>query len=167
MMGMIYQRSYLTIIAAAGDRPSYGLPAVSSRKKKSRPFVKLQPNVHVISPPDHCWDSYLERTFESLKWRTRGWTYQEGALSKRRLLFTDSHLYFECAAGKAQPPLRWPYLNWQDAAKLEYEGSMLFPPIFSPKNPSLEIKRCIEDFWPSFHQRQRCLGCVYRRVERI
>lgn len=29
---------------------------------------------------------------------TRGWTYQEGLLSKRRIFFTDEQVYFECDA---------------------------------------------------------------------
>ena len=30
------------------------------------------------------------------KWNTRGWTYQECLLSRRRLVFTDSQVYFQC-----------------------------------------------------------------------
>lgn len=29
-------------------------------------------------------------------WATRGWTYQEGVLSNRRLVFTDEQVYWEC-----------------------------------------------------------------------
>ena len=30
------------------------------------------------------------------KWSTRGWTYQEAVLSRRRLVFTEHQVYFEC-----------------------------------------------------------------------
>jgi hypothetical protein len=30
------------------------------------------------------------------RWATRGWTYQEGLLSRRRLAFTSQQLYFHC-----------------------------------------------------------------------
>ncbi len=29
-------------------------------------------------------------------WSSRAWTYQEGLLSRRRLLFTESQVYFQC-----------------------------------------------------------------------
>lgn len=31
-------------------------------------------------------------------WSTRGWTFQEGVLSRRRLVFTKEQIYFECKA---------------------------------------------------------------------
>jgi hypothetical protein len=34
----------------------------------------------------------------SPKWSTRGWTYQEAVLSRRRLVFTEGQTYFECNA---------------------------------------------------------------------
>lgn len=30
------------------------------------------------------------------KWATRGWTYQEGCLSRRRLIFTEKEVLFLC-----------------------------------------------------------------------
>lgn len=30
------------------------------------------------------------------KWNTRGWTYQEGLLARRRLVFTNDEVYFQC-----------------------------------------------------------------------
>ncbi|KAK3492229.1 heterokaryon incompatibility protein-domain-containing protein [Neurospora hispaniola] len=77
-MGRIYSNSILTIIAAAGDEPEYGLPGCKSTTR----FLVLYE-----SPTDHITNS---------KWNTRGWTYQEGLLSKRRLVFTDLMVYFQC-----------------------------------------------------------------------
>ena len=35
-------------------------------------------------------------TIKESEWATRGWTYQEGVLSNRRLVFTEKQLYWEC-----------------------------------------------------------------------
>ncbi|RYP13467.1 hypothetical protein DL765_006880 [Monosporascus sp. GIB2] len=35
-------------------------------------------------------------TIRNSEWTTRGWTYQEGVLSKRRLVFTEEQIYWEC-----------------------------------------------------------------------
>lgn len=89
-MGRIYSNSILTIIAAAGDGPDYGLPGVSSRPRLAQVGVKINDEISLVlyePPKDHIASS---------KWNTRGWTYQEGLLSKRRLVFTDLMVYFQC-----------------------------------------------------------------------
>ncbi|MCJ1231587.1 hypothetical protein MMC12_008265 [Toensbergia leucococca] len=35
-------------------------------------------------------------TLRNSEWAERGWTYQEGVLSKRRLVFSDQQMYWEC-----------------------------------------------------------------------
>ncbi|KAK3503401.1 heterokaryon incompatibility protein-domain-containing protein [Neurospora crassa] len=89
-MGRIYSNSILTIIAAAGDGPEYGLPGVSSRPRITQVGVQINNEISLVlyePPKDHIVNS---------KWNTRGWTYQEGLLSKRRLVFTDLMVYFQC-----------------------------------------------------------------------
>ncbi|MCJ1309316.1 hypothetical protein MMC25_002975 [Agyrium rufum] len=36
-------------------------------------------------------------TIRNSEWATRGWTYQEGILSNRRLVFTEQQVYWECS----------------------------------------------------------------------
>lgn len=89
-MGRIYSNSILTIIAAAGDGPDYGLPGVSSRPRITQAGVQINNEISLVlyePPTDHIINS---------RWNTRGWTYQEGLLSKRRLVFTDLMVYFQC-----------------------------------------------------------------------
>lgn len=92
-MDLIYQNAELTIVAAAGDDPSYGLPGVCERKRMSHNLTTCA-NIgkhFLISTYAYPMHSVL-----GTKWITRAWTYQEGLLSRRRLVFTEEQMYFEC-----------------------------------------------------------------------
>lgn len=97
-MSTIYQRADLTIIAAAGNNPLYGLPGV----QKPRPVLPLVDHRRVGSlcfskvPEDKTIaDIYMINIAES-EWASRAWTYQEAAFSRRRLIFTDRQVIFNC-----------------------------------------------------------------------
>ncbi|KAK1778974.1 heterokaryon incompatibility protein-domain-containing protein [Copromyces sp. CBS 386.78] len=94
-MGSIYSLSILTIIGAAGEDAEYGLPGVSSPPRVPQLWTtipcdgrKSQLPLIYFHPPD--------TEIRTAKWHSRGWTYQEGMLSKRRLVFSDRHIYFQC-----------------------------------------------------------------------
>jgi hypothetical protein len=89
-MHLIYAGAEVTIIAAAGDDGEYGLPGVGKRPHFRQPVAKVE-NKSIVSTLGHPIQD-----IESSKWSTRGWTYQEAVLSKRRLAFTDHQVYFEC-----------------------------------------------------------------------
>ncbi|TVY22956.1 hypothetical protein LHYA1_G008166 [Lachnellula hyalina] len=90
-MTTIYQEADITIVAAAGSRASYGLPGIRSTSRKPQPRYYLDSGSLLLSTmPDPRYD-----IFESCHW-TRGWTYQEGILSRRRIVFTDHQIYWEC-----------------------------------------------------------------------
>lgn len=88
-MDKIYAGSALTIIAAAGSDGSYGLPGVSRQRVVNQPF-------HFGRRILYSTPLFSRETLESTTWSSRGWTYQEGLLSTRRLVFTDTQLYYEC-----------------------------------------------------------------------
>jgi len=89
-MDLIYNLAQLTIIAAAGVDSEYGLPGVRARKV-NQPQAKLGycRLVSVMEDPANL--------IKESRWFSRGWTYQEGVLSRRRLVFTEEQAYFECA----------------------------------------------------------------------
>ncbi|KAK3402786.1 heterokaryon incompatibility protein-domain-containing protein [Sordaria brevicollis] len=88
-MGSIYACSTLTIIAAAGDDAEHGLPGVTSRPRIPQLSVDLG-DFSVVEFHSPRYD------IESSTWSTRGWTYQEAQLARRRLVFTDNQVYFQC-----------------------------------------------------------------------
>lgn len=88
-MNVIYNSSVITIIAAAGDNPYYGLPGVSTTPRNPQPYIKIGTRTVIYTP-------YVLREIVDSTWNSRGWTYQEGLLSPRKLVFTDVQAYFQC-----------------------------------------------------------------------
>jgi len=87
-MADIYSASTLTIIAADGQDANHGLTGVS--KPRSEPLH--------IRIGTSCLVSHLciRDELQDSKWNTRGWTYQEGMLAQRRLVFAQSKVVFQC-----------------------------------------------------------------------
>ncbi|RDW63367.1 hypothetical protein BP6252_10912 [Coleophoma cylindrospora] len=91
-MGFVYENAELAIIAAAGLDENYGLPGVGATPRKAQNAAEIG-NIRALSSMRHP-HSFIR----SSKWSTRGWTFQEAMLSRRRLVFTDEQVYFECNA---------------------------------------------------------------------
>ena len=89
-MDSIYITAELTLIAAAGDDASFGLPGVS-RKRKMRYRDATVGNICVSYTPPTVHSAIMHS-----RWFTRGWTFQEGYLARRRLYFTDRAVLFVC-----------------------------------------------------------------------
>jgi len=92
-MGRIYAQCVLTIICAAGDGPDLGLPGVGATKRIPQPTLRWGKEELV-----YCFTKGSRRDVHSSKWNSRGWTYQEGLLARRRLVFTERQAYFQCQA---------------------------------------------------------------------
>jgi hypothetical protein len=91
-MDAIYQNSELTIFAAAGPDENYGLPGVGVRSRAFQPTTRIGEVkvVWTMRDPHH--------SIRCSRWFTRGWTFQEAVLSRRRLVFTEEQVYIECNA---------------------------------------------------------------------
>lgn len=91
-MDRIYGCASITIIDAAGSNSDCGLPGVSnvSRRPQKSMFIRGRKLLSVESPIEEIRNS---------RWASRGWTFQEGQLSNRRLVFTPSQVYLQCKAG--------------------------------------------------------------------
>ena len=91
-MDIIYSHAQLTIIAAAGSGSDYGLPGVGARPRhpvKRHMLGQIEFEEIVVDFKD-------EGRLISTPWAQRGWTLQEGLLSKRRLIFTNRQTSFIC-----------------------------------------------------------------------
>ncbi len=93
-MHLVYRNAQITIIAAAGSNPSYGLAGISRGRHSSQVCATINGNIRLTSCPHDPWNQV-----SSSKWNERGWTYQEGYFSRRRLFFTDDQVIFDCMNG--------------------------------------------------------------------
>ena len=89
MMDCIYSQAQLTIIAAAGEDPTYGLPGISSTARNPQHRLQLG-DIELVQIHRSDEDVYYS------KWASRGWTFQEGYLSRRRLMFTEHEVLYLC-----------------------------------------------------------------------
>ncbi|KAE9976708.1 hypothetical protein EG327_007971 [Venturia inaequalis] len=88
-MDKIYQGAHVVLIDAKGSDANHGLAGVSAaRQTQSRLRVRRD---ELIEAPRYPEYDILRST-----WASRGWTYQESAMAKRRLFFTAKQTYFEC-----------------------------------------------------------------------
>lgn len=108
-MDAIYSNSEVTIIAVAGEDPTYGLPGVSHRGRQPQFYQQIGSCVITKRP---------EGDVVALShWDRRGWTYQEGLLSRRRLIFTDEQVIFECHGMYCHEALDIPYASMHAAGE--------------------------------------------------
>ncbi|RSL50182.1 hypothetical protein CEP54_012036 [Fusarium duplospermum] len=120
LMAEIYGLAQITIIAAAGSNPSYGLPGVSRPRKVHQPQARVGKYTLIWA-----WGSdSVREDIASSVWLTRGWTYQEGLLSTRRLVFTDRQIYFQCNTSGFYETFKMPS-DLHDSMRKDLE----FPPM--------------------------------------
>jgi hypothetical protein len=89
-MDQIYSGAYVTIIAAAGSDPNYGLPGISHSRLYRQPSLSVA-GLELLSSL-----LGLPAVIEDKIWHTRAWTYQESVLPRRCIYFTKYQAYFVC-----------------------------------------------------------------------
>jgi hypothetical protein len=89
-MDQIYSNAEVTIIAAAGEGPDFGLPGVAGTLRDQQSSLNID-GYHLTATPLDIRPHVIES-----KWASRGWTYQEAILSRRRLIFTDQEVLWDC-----------------------------------------------------------------------
>jgi hypothetical protein len=81
--------------------------------------------------------SSAEWLVETSKWSSRGWTYQEGLLSKRRLIFTDQQIIWECNSMHSTESLALPLYAMHTKNKERYKVTVPHGP-FHYKTPGCQ-----------------------------
>jgi hypothetical protein len=138
VMDAIYANAVCTIIDAASDDSESGLPGVSQRPRVGQ-RIKTVGDWQLIGLP------LIEREIMESRWAQRGWTYQEGALSRRRLVFTKSQIYFQCHSKQWLECLSFP---WPFDSESQYPGiPVLYMESFNSHDYKKGIFRTISDYF--------------------
>ncbi|KAL7936686.1 heterokaryon incompatibility domain-containing protein [Trichoderma chlorosporum] len=121
LMGQIFSHSALTLVIASGEGVDDGITGVS---------VPREEQLSIQTEFDLFTTSLLRPDLEvaSSKWASRAWTYQEGLLSRRRLVFTPSQIYFQCQAMHCHESLSLP---------LKYAPGLNFGRVFPPSTEDI------------------------------
>ncbi|KAK8066794.1 HET domain-containing protein [Apiospora hydei] len=107
-MADVYQGSYFTIAATSSPDGDGGLyldsvtPATRVDLRRAKESSKPSPNTSNAEPPDACYIRYpvaSPDTIRSGPLSSRAWVLQEQMLSTRLVHFTDSQMFYQCAAG--------------------------------------------------------------------
>ena len=92
LMDVIYSASLATIISLDGLAAYEGLPRVGSNSQVvPQRVVDFGTGNSLLSMMPR-----LETKLRESNWMTRGWTFQEGILPNRRLIFAREQVYFIC-----------------------------------------------------------------------
>ena len=104
-MHEIYAAAEITILASAADEPwTSGLPGVSSTNRVPQETARIGTYSLASFIPSRVSRNLVSRS----KWASRAWTYQEAILSRRRLIFTQEQVLFECRLMDCQEALHVP-----------------------------------------------------------
>lgn len=89
-MDKIYGQALLTLVALAGSDANAGLPGVN----KPRIIDQSPATFNSVRLVNRL--PALASIRQSCVWNSRAWTFQEGALAKRSLYFTEGQVYWQC-----------------------------------------------------------------------
>ncbi|TGO24411.1 hypothetical protein BPAE_0103g00120 [Botrytis paeoniae] len=120
-MDGIYSKAYVTIIAAAGKTAADGLPGISTVPRIVQMETKISGCTFLELP------SILDSTRAST-WAQRGWTFQEGILSTRCLVFTDRGVLYHCRGRYSEESVQR-LIPWNTAAFMS--DCELLQPLFA------------------------------------
>lgn len=138
-MDLIYRNAEVTIVAAAGKDPAFGLPGVGERQRLTQPAATVNDYclVSTMTPPSVL--IYASR------WWERAWVLQEALLSRRRLIFTTEQVFFECQCMSCSEVLDEPldFLHQNKSYMDSRYRTGLFPDEGVGKDPS-DVAKLIE-----------------------
>jgi hypothetical protein len=134
LMDQIYSNAVITIVAASGNDAEAGLAGLCTAPRKMVQ-IKEEINGRTLLITQRLLKGQL---LES-KWFSRGWTYQEGFLSARCLIFTDQDCSFVCWQSQFRESIADIKVRWRDTSQFRSQRhtSALYAALNIPNLPKL------------------------------
>ena len=109
-MGTIYRRAYATIINISPENATEGIPGVNLTNRNCWQRSEQVGDLELVTSLPS-----LELAVKRSAWGNRGWTFQEGLMSIRCIIFGGKQVYYECATdiwceSMVEPPASFPSL---------------------------------------------------------
>lgn len=97
-MAQIYENAFITVVAVDGEDADHGLRGIGGPSQ----LRQYRPRIFPFSPKLELRSANDEEEEEDFlhKWHMRAWTFQERAISRRKLIFVDGTIYWECRVCK-------------------------------------------------------------------
>ena len=156
-MAFIYANAWLTIIAAQNSDANQGLygdrqvidPALEE------PTIAVQDQESDLMDTDENLTNqeimnYNARALMCSQWFSRGWTFQEYISSRRRLLFHDNIIGWECQES-----------SWHESQDL---SDIIQIPAPLTLKPSTSLQSMVDNSWPDFYRYTRFVSMYNRRA---
>ncbi|RDW73564.1 hypothetical protein BP6252_07471 [Coleophoma cylindrospora] len=119
-MGSTYGQSTITIISAYGENSQAGLPGVQGYQEFRRQCREQVAGWELITGLPTLSDQMNES-----KWGTRGWTFQEGLLSTRCLIFGGYEPIFCCRKALCRESLQPSPMDYESDVSLDISMGQL------------------------------------------
>ncbi|PMD38749.1 HET-domain-containing protein [Hyaloscypha variabilis F] len=165
-MDLIYANSKITIVAASNHTGPAGLPGISGICRRDQPNLQVLGHHLVSTLPNP------KATVGRSKWLKRGWTFQEGLLSRRCLIFTEDQVTFECDGMHRSEALILPVEAMHDVSTRSFKPQIPPGPLRrrQPGSEPFDIMSYILDFRErelTFHtDKLKALEGVFHAFER-
>jgi hypothetical protein len=139
-MNEVYSSASLTIVAASSNNAHTGLPGIRGTIRRQRPLINTRYHRFIT-----CRNP--QKQLEATSWSSRGWTYQEGLLSRRRLVFLDEQIFFQCDAKLYMECLDYGIALRQHDLGFAF-AFRCFPALSHPRATKSEICVRLREYYP-------------------
>lgn len=93
-MDLVYSRAELTVVAACGTATD-GLPGINDTTRT------INQRTARVAKYLSLTDVFrLDQEYQDSRWKTRGWTFQEGLCSRRTLIVASDQVFWSCETSK-------------------------------------------------------------------
>lgn len=119
-MNIVYSHAELTIVILARSNVYGGIPGVRPNTRKVEHHgIRVDGQDFAVGT---VWNHF--HTIAGSTWNTRGWTLEEGMLSRRCLVFGPNEMFFDCASGIGSETLGLPIYHQSSQTTFSLKHSL-------------------------------------------